>query len=166
MRRVYIVLSAALLATMLVAFAVGSAGAQPVSKRYAAQAKDYWYAALAVAPSNWKYGGYGQGLTKKEAEKRAMYYCRSGQENEPLYRGDCQGAVWVKNGYMATAFEKTKEQPYKNLAWGSGWGHKFYRAKQEAKSVCYDYANEPCAIAQTAPSRAYDPSLPTKGGGW
>jgi|SRR5829696_8714133 len=110
MRRLYLLLAAALIVLSLVALTMGSAGA--VTGKYMA---------IATAPSVLG-GSSSYGHTKAEAKRKAMTTCKRHNANNPDFRNDCTGAVWVHNGWASVAYEKTKEHPYKNLAWGSGWG--------------------------------------------
>src|SRR5918994_6926481 len=113
MRPLYMSMAAVLVASTLVAVTVSSAGAKSgVTKRYGA---------MVASPSliaSWS----GYGTSKKTAKHDALLKCR---ENGPRFTGfahDCKPAVWVYNGFVAVAYEKAKEKPYKNLAWGSGGG--------------------------------------------
>jgi hypothetical protein len=113
MRRLYILMAAVVVASTLLALTMSSAGAKSgVTKRYGA---------MVASPSligSWS----GYGASKKGAKHEALLKCR---QNGPRFSGfahDCRPAVWVYNGWVALAYEKTKEKPYKNLAWGSGWG--------------------------------------------
>src|SRR5919107_2195593 len=113
MRRLYILIAAVLIASTLLALTISSAGAKSgVTKRYGT---------LVVSPSligSWS----GYGTSKKGAKHNALLKCR---ENAPRFRGfahDCRPAVWVYNGWVAVAYEKNKEKPYKKLALGAGWG--------------------------------------------
>src|ERR671914_916445 len=106
MQRLYILMAAVLVASTLVAVTMSSAGAKSgVTKRYGA---------MVANPSligSWS----GYGTSKKGAKHDALLKCR---ENGPRFRGfadDCRPAGWVYNGFMALAYEKTKEKPDKNL---------------------------------------------------
>src|ERR671910_1084148 len=122
MGRLYILMATVLIASTLLALTMSSAGAKSgVTKRYGT---------LVVSPSligSWS----GYGTSKKTAKHNALLKCR---ENAPRFRGfahDCRPAVWVYNGFMAGGYEKTKEKPYKKLAWGSGWGETKAGAKKQ-----------------------------------
>ena len=52
--------------------------------------------------------------------------------------------MWVRNGWVSVAYEKRKEHPYKNLAWGSGWGPTKAEANRQGRKVCRRYAKEKC----------------------
>src|ERR671910_3248838 len=115
MGRLYILMAAVLVASTLLALTMSSAGAKSgMTKRYGA---------LVASPSligSWS----GYGASKKGAKHDALLKCR---QNGPRFRGfahDCRPAVWVYNGFVAVAYEKTKEKPYKNMAGGPGWGEK------------------------------------------
>ena len=142
MRRLYISMAAVLLASTVVAVTMSSAGADSgVPKRYGA---------MVASPSligSWS--GYGN-ATKKGAKHAALSKCR---QNAPRFAGfahDCRPAVWVYNGFVAVAYEKTKEKPYKNLAWGSGWGETKADAKYQARRSCRGAAQERCLVQRCA----------------
>src|SRR5918994_3323160 len=124
MGRLYILMAAVLLASILVALTMSSAGAKSGS-----------YGAMVASPSligSWS----GYGASKKTAKHNALLKCR---ENAPRFSGfahDCTPAVWVYNGFMAVAYEKNKEKPYENLAWGSGWGEAKAEAKYQTRRAC------------------------------
>src|SRR5215203_243630 len=105
MRRLYILMAAMVVASILLALTMSSAGAKSgVTKRYGA---------MVASPSligSWS----GYGASKKRAKHDALLKCR---ENAPRFTGfahDCRPAVWVYNGFMALAYAKTTEKPYKN----------------------------------------------------
>ena len=86
MRRLYVPLAAALIAASLVALPVASASA--ITKRYMA---------IAVAPSVvGARSAYGH--TKARAKRKAMTECKRHYANDPHFRHDCKGAVWVRLG--------------------------------------------------------------------
>ena len=78
---------------------------------------------------------------------------------------DCKPAVWVYNGFVAVAYEKTKEKPYKNLAWGSGWGETKADAKYQARSSCRGAAQENCVLREVRHT-PHTSQLKTRGGPW
>jgi Domain of unknown function (DUF4189) len=157
MRRLYILMAAVLVASTLVALTMSSAGAKSSggTKRYGA---------LVASPSligSWS----GYGTSKKGAKHNALLKC---QENGPRFRGfahDCRSAVWVYNGFVAVAYEKTKEKPYKNLAWGSGWGQTKADAKHQARSSCRGPAKENCLVREVRHT-PHTSQLKTRGGPW
>jgi Domain of unknown function (DUF4189) len=154
MRRLYLLLAAALIVLSLVALTMGAA-AGAVTKKYLA---------IATAPSALS-GSSSYGHTKAEAKRKAMTKCKRQNAKDPHFRNDCTGAVWVRNGWASVAYEKTKEHPYKNLAWGSGWGPTRSDANHQGWKVCRRYAKEKCTTL------FYDRSLylgsgATRGGPW
>src|SRR5215211_5725348 len=136
-------LSAAVALAVLMLGVFSAAGAIP---KEAQAANKRHYTAIAVTPSLIT-GTYGDGYTKKEAQANALSTCRKGAKKYSGYTGDCQGASWVKNGYVALAFEKTIEPPYANLQWGSGWAYGRSFAKSDAKDDCSYRAKESCQIS-------------------
>ena len=156
MRRLYVLIASAGIATFLIALTMSTVSAQGVSKRYGA---------IAAVPSLIK-GVDGYGSTLKQARSAAIEECRQFASRWRKYAGDCQGAVWVRNGWIAIAFERTAEQPYSDLAWGSGWGHTKDSAKYEARQVCRRYAQEKCEVKGAYETPVRDPSLGSKGGSW
>ena len=130
----------------------------------AAGAKSGRYGAMVVSPSligSWS----GYGASKKSAKHDALLKC---QENGPRFTGfahDCRPAVWVYNGFMAVAYEKTKEKPYKKLAWGSGWGETKADAKHQARRSCRGAAKENCVVREVRHT-PHTSQLKTRGGPW
>jgi Domain of unknown function (DUF4189) len=156
MRRLYVLTASAVIATLLIALTMSTVSAQGVSKRHGA---------IAAVPSLVS-GVDGYGATLKQAKSAAIEECRKFASHRRKYAGDCQGAVWVRNGWIAIAFERTVEQPYRDLAWGSGWGHTKDSAKYQARTVCRQYAQEKCEVKSTYETPVRDPSLGSKGGSW
>src|SRR5215204_2928864 len=139
MRRLYILMAAVLVANTLLALTMSSAGAKSGGTKR--------YGAMVVSPSliaSWS----GYGTSKKRAKHDALLKCR---QNGPRFSGfahDCRPAVWVYNGFMAVAYEKITEKPYKNLAWGSGWGETKADAKYQARRSCRGAAQEKCVVRE------------------
>jgi hypothetical protein len=154
MRRLYLLLAAALIVLSLVALTMGAA-AGAVTREYMA---------IATAPSVLG-GSSSYGQTKAGAKSRAMTKCKRDNAKNPHFRNDCTGAVWVRNGWASVAYEKTKETPYKNLAWGSGWGPRRANANHHAWKVCRRYAKEKCTT-QFYDRSIYRGSGATRGGPW
>jgi hypothetical protein len=156
--------------TLIAAVALGAlvlgifsaAGTMPKEAQAASKKK---YTAIAVTPSviGWS---YADGYTKNEAKRKALHICRTEAPKHSGYTGDCQGASWVKNGYVALAFEKTIEQPYANLQWGSGWSFHRSDAKREARLECYYNADESCQIAIWRRTPFYSDRGYIDGGNW
>jgi hypothetical protein len=156
-RRLYVLVASAVIATLLIALTMSTLSAQGVSKRYGA---------IAAVPSLVR-GVDGYGATQRQAKRAAIKECRQfASHYRRKYAGDCQGAVWVRNGWIAIAFERTVEQPYSDLAWGSGWGHTKDSAKYQARKVCRRYAQEKCEVKSVYETPVRDPSLGSKGGSW
>ena len=156
MRRLYILMAAVLVASTLLALTMSSAAANSaMTKRYGA---------MVASPSliaSWS----GYGTSKKGAKHEALLKCR---QNGPRFRGfahDCRPAVWVYNGFVAVAYEKTKEKPYKKLAWGSGWGETKADAKYQARSSCRGAAKERCVVREVRHT-PHTSDLKTRGGPW
>jgi hypothetical protein len=155
-RRLYILLASAVIATLLIALTMSTLSAQGVSKRYSA---------IAAVPSLVR-GVEGYGATLRQAKRAAIKECRQFASHRRKYAGDCQGAVWVRNGWIAIAFERSVEKPYSELGWGSGWGHTKDSAKYQARKVCRGYAKEKCEVKSVYETLVRDPSVPSKGGSW
>src|SRR5829696_2722052 len=156
MPRLYILMAAMLVASTLVALTMSSAGANSgVTKRYGA---------MVASPSligSWS--GYGD--SKKRAKHDALLKCR---ENAPRFTGfahDCKPAVWVYNGWVALAYEKITEKPYKNLAWGLGWGETKADAEYQARRSCRGAAQENCVVREVRHT-PHMSQLKTRGGAW
>ena len=156
MRRLYILMAAVLVASTLAALTMNSAGANSgVTKRYGA---------MVVSPSLIA-GWSGYGASKKRAKHKALLKCR---ENAPRFSGfahDCKPAIWVYNGFMAVAYEKTREKPYKKLAWDSGWGETKADAKYQACRSCRAAAQESCVVREVRHT-PHTSQLKTRGGAW
>jgi hypothetical protein len=155
-RRLYVLLASAVIATLLITLTMSTLSAQGMSKRYGA---------IAAVPSLVR-GVEGYGATLRQAKSAAIKECRQFASHRRKYAGDCQGAVWVRNGWIAIAFERSVEQPYSELAWGSGWGHSKDSAKDQARKVCRRYAQEKCEVKRVYETPVRDPSLRSKGGSW
>jgi Domain of unknown function (DUF4189) len=156
MRRLYISMAAVLVASTLLALTMSSAAAKSgVTKRYGA---------MVASPSlmgSWA----GYGASKKSAKRDALLKCR---QNGPRFSGfahDCRPAVWVYNGWVAVAYEKTREKPHKNLAWGSGWGATKADAKYQARRSCRGAAQESCVVREVRHT-PHTGQLKTRGGAW
>jgi hypothetical protein len=157
MRRLYILMTAVVVASTLLALTMSSAGAKKsaVTKRYGA---------MVASPSliaSWS----GYGTTKKTAKHNALSKC---EQNGARFRGfanDCKPAVWVYNGFVALAYEKTREKPYKNLGWGSGWGATKAEAKYQARRSCRGAAQESCVVREVRHT-PHTSRLKTRGGAW
>jgi hypothetical protein len=140
MRRLYILLAAALIASCMLALTVGSAGARNGTSKP--------YLAMTAAPSVVK--SYGRaGPTLKMAKKLAMQMCENSSAWSASYANDCQGVVWVYHGAASIAWEKTKEQPYKYLQGAGSWGKTEAEAKYNALRGCQSVANEKCTVQNT-----------------
>jgi hypothetical protein len=171
MRRVYVLLAAAVIAATLIAVA-GSAGAsvapqQQGPKQYTPSALPYGALAIARSVRN-AWDGYGS--TKAQAKNNALAKCRRNARTDPIYRGDCQGAVWVHWGWMAIAMDwKGDKKPPYYPAWGSGWGPTQGSAINNAVRVCRKYAGKTpnCShrgVKQTAPPPSETSQI--TGGSW
>src|SRR5215217_7896911 len=132
-------MAAVLVASTLAALTESSAGAKSgVTKRYGA---------LVVSPSLIA-GWSGYGTSKKTAKHDALLKCR---QNGPRFSGfahDCTPAVWVYNGFMAVAYEKTKED-----------------AKYQARGSCRGAAQESCVVREVRHT-PHTSQLKTRGGPW
>jgi len=155
-RRLYVLLASAVIATLLIALTMSTVSAQGESKRYGA---------IAAVPSLVR-GVDGYGATLRQAKRAAIKECRQFASHRRKYAGDCQGAVWVRNGWIAIAFERSVEQPYSELAWGSGWGHRKDSAKYQARKVCRGHTQEKCEVQSVYETPVRDPSLRSKGSSW
>ena len=155
-RRLYVLLASAVIAALLIALTMSTLSAQGMGKRHGA---------IAAVPSLVR-GVDGYGTTLRQAKRAAIKECRQVGSQRRKYAGDCQGAVWVRNGWMAIAFERSVEKPYSKLGWGSGWGHRKKSAKYQARNVCRRYAKEKCEVQSVYQTPVRDPSLGSKGGSW
>src|SRR5215211_6979579 len=150
-------MAAVLVASTLAALTESSAGAKSGGTKR--------YGAMVVSPSligSWS----GYGASMNGAMHEALLKCR---QNGPRFSGfahDCKRAVWVYNGFMVVAYEKTKEKPYKNLAWGSGWGETKADAKYQARRSCRRAAQEEKCVVREVRHTPHIRELKTRGGPW
>jgi Domain of unknown function (DUF4189) len=164
MRRVYILLASAVIATTFIAVA-SSTGASATPTQQGEQ-----FGAMAFAPS---LSSIGNGVdvefaSRKGAAKRAaLADCQArGVSHSNYYGQDCQGAVWVRNGWAAVAWEKEPSAPPYKVAWGSGWGPTSDIAIFHANELCQQYAGAACPNHSAHLTPNFDPNKPTKGGPW
>ena len=156
MRRLYILMVAVLVASTLLALTMSSAAANSaMTKRYGA---------MVASPSliaSWS----GYGTTKKTAKHNALLKC---QQNGPRFRGfanDCKPAVWVYNGWVALAYEKSTEKPYKDLGWGSGWGRLKRRRNTKPAAPAAERPRRRCVVREVRHT-PHTSDLKTRGGPW
>jgi hypothetical protein len=156
MRRLLVLVAAGLIAATLIAL-VSAGGASARSKNYTAIALSH----STVTTSS------GAAFSLNGAENKAWRQCDSvaSQGYPDLYEGDCEIAVWVKNGWAAVAFEGTVEGPPFAPSWGAGYGPTRPSARSYALQNCEQGAHEPCAVDRTERTPSFNPTLPTSGGG-
>jgi hypothetical protein len=179
MRRLYILLASAVMATLIaVATGVASAGDPFLDDATAGQE----YGALAIAPSLLKVPGQAPNNASPEAawrtdtnltdaKKLALSNCENqGIANERYYKDDCQGAVWVRNGWVALATEQLAPKgttvPYRyKYAYGGAYGETRNQAIGKAIDNCYkkDPQYEQCVFVDAVPT--YQPFKPNAHGG-
>jgi len=154
MRRLSITLAAVLTAASIIALVMGGV----------AGAKSKNYTALALSTST-AITATGDATTKSGALNKAYRQCDSTAYNDypDIYTGDCGVVVWVKNGWVAAAFESTLEGPPFDPAsppsYGSGWGQTKADAKFWALDQCESEAGEGCTVDRTDRTRYYNPSV-------
>jgi Domain of unknown function (DUF4189) len=132
------------------------------------------YAAMTIAPSKMTadksaelYSFIRVEEDLHEAKKRAWFIC-----DEIHFKQNCQGAVWVRNGWLAFAAEHPpKHDPpragYK-LAYGFAYGVSDYKARRKALDSCS--ANDPdygeCRVVESRDTeRPFTPGA-FDGGTW
>src|SRR5918993_3753011 len=131
MRRLYILLAAALIAASMLALVIGPAGAQGnLSKKYVAlvlneQTVEPFYA-------------HASGLLK--AQKAAKSLCK----NDPSSTHDqyCEGIGWVKNGYINLWVEQQVSPHFPN--WGYAWSADWRTARRNAEKYCEERISGKC----------------------
>jgi hypothetical protein len=156
MRRLYILLASGVIAATLIAVA-SSTGASAAGEKFAA---------IAFTPSLAD-ASPGEGFYLQQAKRAAIAECQhAGSVFPEHYRDDCQGAVWVRNGWAAVAMEATLEGPPFYPQWGWGWGDTQDTAETNALKYCRQDAHEECTINLWAKSPSFDPAAETTGGGW
>jgi hypothetical protein len=127
MRRIYVLLTGALIAATLVALAVAPAGAISTQDKFAAIVinEQTTRAFTAQAPS---------GL---EAQKAAMQLCSNGSARDHY----CEGTGWVKGGYI-TLWVETNTHRFP--AWGYGWDDSWQTAKKNGEWYCEQRTKKQC----------------------
>jgi hypothetical protein len=136
---------------------VSAGGATARSKNYTALA----FSSSVVASSS------GDATSKAGSQNKALGHCQNIASGYPdLYRGDCQGAGWVKNGWIAVAREGTLEGPAYDPKWSWGYGATREEANYWALEYCFQDAAEPCVVDRVERTRNFNPAKPTRGGGW
>jgi hypothetical protein len=133
MRRLCILLAAALMATTLVALTMSTAGAQSPAKRYAAIAvneytnKHYAY----KAPSKWRATHWALMGCQRDSGKALDQYC--------------EGTGWVRDGWIVLFYEEHYQGTEKKKNhWGFGWAANHPDAYDNAKYWCEKAAKYPC----------------------
>jgi hypothetical protein len=180
MRRLYILLASAVIATMLIVVAIGASASPSPSPGTKLE-----YVALAIAPSLIKIPNIGPNSFYPEAEasvsttlgdakKRALASCESnGISRERYYKDDCQGAVWVHKGWLALATERLAPEgtkvPYRyKYAYGGAYGPTRNKAIGKAVDNCYskDPQYEECVFVDATATDSVDPNKAPQGGSW
>jgi hypothetical protein len=114
LRRLYILLVSAVLATTLIAVASSTgASAAPTQQKEQFGAQAF---ARSVARE-----GEAFAFSKRDAKTNALANCQARASQSNSYLQDCQGAVWVRNGWMAVAWQESAGGSPSTPAWGSGW---------------------------------------------
>jgi Domain of unknown function (DUF4189) len=152
MRRLYILLAAALMAATLLALAVGPAGAQSPSKKYAAIAVNEYTGKV--------YASYG--ASKSQAKGFAWNQClnQSGTSDDHY----CQGTGWVRDGYIALFYEQSFDPVYTDQHWGFGWAENGVDAQRNAEKYCEQGAKDPCEFRELVETSRWKGA--TTGGSW
>ena len=115
---------------------------------------------MAFAPSVAK-DAQAFAFSKRDAKRTALATCQANAFQ------DCQGAVWVRNGWMAIAYEETAGAPPRDtLGWGSGWGPTDEVALSHAYRICQQNVGKACTSHSALQTPAFDPAAPTRGGAW
>jgi hypothetical protein len=128
MRRLYILLAAALLASTLVGMVASGASAQNANKKYAA----------IVTNEKTAWTAYFYGSSKSQAINRAMDNClRNSGFSDDKY---CEGVGWVKDGWISYWTDNNKP----NFAWGFGWSGNFDKADASGEYYCEQQTHLQC----------------------
>ncbi len=159
MRRLYILLVSAVLATTLIAVASSTgASAAPTQQKEQFGAQAF---ARSVARE-----GEAFAFSKRDAKTNALANCQARASQSNSYLQDCQGAVWVRNGWMAVAWQESAGGSPSTPAWGSGWGPTSDVAISHAQRVCQQQGGTTCELYSASRTPAFDPAAPTRGGAW
>jgi hypothetical protein len=186
MRRLYVLLTPAVIATTLIVVAAGASAGPPHPAPSPNPGAPKEYLALAISPSLIKvpYGDAGYapeaaealGTTLKAAQDAALAKCESqGVANERYYKDDCQGGVWVRSGYIAFATENlvpgtdpTQPAYRYRYAYGGAYGTTQNKAKGKAIDNCYlkDPQYNECVLVDGSSSEGTIDLSKHKGGPW
>jgi hypothetical protein len=178
MRRLYLVLASAVIATTLIVVAAG-ASAAPASEDFLALA---YSRSLHEADSLGNYvrasfGGHATTLGR--AKHLALNECvkaggAAGHDanGAPVYQDDCKGLAWVRDGFLALAIEDMRVKSPQGYEPKYGWAtdRKYARAKGRALDSCYaaePLLNADCKISFVGSTDgAHDRQSNFDGGPW
>jgi hypothetical protein len=113
----------------------------------------------------------GRADTLQQAKWRAYNECvKSGGRHSAVYKDDCRGIAWVRDGWLAFAVEDlASEGPsgYKPK-WGWGINEVSNKAKGKAVQECYeaDPYNRQCKLNYNEWAGSISPSTSFNGGPW
>ena len=170
MRRLYMLLASAVIATILIAVAAGVASAGDPFL----DGGDY--GALAVSSSlGHAYTGSATSVTT--AKKVAYNKCHEAAKTASHYLKDCQGAVWVRNGWVAVALEPPLDpqeiqqghvDPDYREVWGGGWAKTSNAAQSKALNSCYakNPVSETCKVEKSVATQKPLEEKKFDGGVW
>jgi Domain of unknown function (DUF4189) len=184
MRRLYIqlVLASAVIVTTLIAVGTGVYAGDPFNDPVQDKRE---YLAVAFAPSLIKYptasakNPYPEAAdvlstTLADAKKQALAKCEDqGVARERYYKDDCQGAVWVRNGWVALAEEplapKGADVPYSyKYAYGGAYAETRNKAVGKAVDICFkkDPKYRDCEVVEAWSTDAPFNPHAHQGGAW
>jgi hypothetical protein len=185
MRRLYILLASAVIATTLIVVATGAAAQHPGPSPQPGPANNQEFLALAIAPSLLKVPNTtpnrfypeaeaGYGTTLVEAKNRARAGCEdNGILKDQYYKNDCQGAVWVQNGWLALSTERLAPKgttvPHRyQYAYGGAYATTRNKAIGKAIDICYskDPKYEECVLVDAVDTFAQKDLNNHDGGSW
>ena len=94
----------------------------------------------------------GIASNRSSVERYAHNRCLREGRGNPEYKKDCKRGVWVHNGFMAFAMDKTR-------AWGTGWDHTRAAASSLAKRICRKHGGTRAATSTRRLGRVTTPQI-------
>jgi Domain of unknown function (DUF4189) len=140
MRRLYVLLVSAVIATTLIVVATGVSASPSPSPSPGGAGQEYGALVTAFSLQQYEGGGHpelvgfwGHGTTLHQAKRSAVQDCwqtGNSKKYEPTFKADCKKAAWVRNGYLALAVNVDPNST------GWAWAKTEAEAKRDAVAFC------------------------------